>query len=569
MKKNIANAGEKHAALYVRVSTGHQVDKCSLPFQRKELKTYCEHVLHLPAAACEIYEDAGRSAKNTDRPAFRRMMQNIEAGKVSHVVVYKIDRISRNLVDFSQMYDEFKRRKVTFISLNEQFDTSNALGEAVLKIILVFAELERKMTSERVTDIMIDRAKAAKWNGARVPYGWRWNEAAGMPEHDPVEAPLLVRIYDMYLSTKSTVKITRYLNGHNIPTKRGGKWTSKTVADLIRNPLNVGDYRYNYRASAHGEKKPAEEVVYVRDVFPPIVPRETYEACIKSMDANAASIRKPGMKHTEKRVHIFQGLLVCGSCGRPFQVRSVDKMRKSGLRPTYYICGNRARAYGCDAPYTSDLALGGFIFNYVSNVVKASGLRRSIASPEDLEKILLTGPDFSDIAGISEAGLKAMFSLLSVPDRAAYRPAPLPDGADQGREEELKRDIAAQARALDRLKAAYLYGDGMGEKEFLDMKAAIETRRVKAENELKGLDRDHPTGKAGEAAFVRSASGFLLAHELNRGEHINFQAFAVGVDPAVLNDFLRTVIKKIDVVNGKVDTIHFVNGIDHKFLYRE
>lgn len=569
MKKNTVNAGEKRAALYVRVSTGHQVDKCSLPFQRKELKAYCEHVLHFPAAACEIYEDAGRSAKNTDRPAFRRMMQDIEAGKVSHVVVYKIDRISRNLVDFSQMYDEFKRRKVTFISLNEQFDTSNALGEAVLKIILVFAELERKMTSERVSDIMLDRARAAKWNGARVPYGWRWNAAAGAPEHDPVEAPRLVQIYDMYLATKSTVKITRYLNGHNIPTKRGGKWTSKTVADLIRNPLNVGDYRYNYRASAHGEKKPAEEVVYVRDVFPPIIPREKYDACIKLMDTNAASVRKPGMVHTKKRVHIFQSLLVCGKCGRPFQVRTVDKMRKSGLRPTYYICGNRARAYGCDAPYTSDIALGDFVFNYVSNVVRASRERQKIRTPEDLEKILLSGPDFEGIAGISESGLKAMFSLLSVPDRAAYRPAPLPDGANQGREEELKRNIAAQARALDRLKAAYLYGVGMTEKEFLETKAAIESRRVKAENELKELSRADPAGKASEAAFVRSASGFLLAHELNSGEHIDFQDFAAAADPAVLHDFLKTVIKKIDIINGKVYAIHFVNGIEHRFLYRE
>ena len=167
---------EKIVALYVRVSTGYQVDKDSLPFQKKELKAYCEHVLHIDKNCIEIFEDAGKSGKNTKRPAFERMMGKVKSGQVSHVIVYKIDRISRNLVDFSLMYDDFKYNNVTFISLNEQFDTSSAIGEAILKIILVFAELERKLTSERVTDVMIGRAQSGQWNGARVPYGWDWDE---------------------------------------------------------------------------------------------------------------------------------------------------------------------------------------------------------------------------------------------------------------------------------------------------------------------------------------------------------------------------------------------------------
>ena len=89
------------------------------------------------------------------------MIEKVKSGMISHVVVYKIDRISRNLVDFSIMYNDFKEHKVAFISLNEQFDTSSAIGEAVLKIILVFAELERKLTGERVRDIMMNRALEA------------------------------------------------------------------------------------------------------------------------------------------------------------------------------------------------------------------------------------------------------------------------------------------------------------------------------------------------------------------------------------------------------------------------
>lgn len=138
--------------------TGYQIDKDSLPFQKKELKNYCLHVLHISPDEIEISEDAGKSGKNTDRPAFQRMMKKVKSGKVGRVLVYKIDRISRNLVDFSLMYDDFKANRTTFISLNEQFDTGSAIGEAVLKILLVFAELECKLTSERVNAIIKDNS---------------------------------------------------------------------------------------------------------------------------------------------------------------------------------------------------------------------------------------------------------------------------------------------------------------------------------------------------------------------------------------------------------------------------
>ena len=277
---------EKVVALYVRVSTGYQVDKDSLPFQKKELKNYCEHVLHINKNRIEVFEDAGKSGKNTKRPAFERMMEKVKSGQVSHVIVYKIDRISRNLVDFSLMYDDFKYNNVTFISLNEQFDTSSAIGEAILKIILVFAELERKLTSERVTDVMIGRAQNGQWNGARVPYGWDWDEEKQMPVHSKKEAQYGIDMYHRYLNGYSTLRIARYNNEHSIPTKRGGEWSSKTVGDFLRNPMNKGDYRYNYRNSARGKKKAKEEVVYIKNVFPPLIDPTIFDEVNRRLDEN-------------------------------------------------------------------------------------------------------------------------------------------------------------------------------------------------------------------------------------------------------------------------------------------
>lgn len=159
--------GAKKAAIYIRVSTHWQIDKDSLKVQRRELIAYAEMVLGITDYA--IFEDPGYSAKNTDRPDYQAMMDRIRTGEFTHLIVWKIDRISRNLLDFASMYEELKKLGVTFVSKNEQFDTSNAIGEAMLKIILVFAELERQMTSERVTAVMLSRANNGQWNGGKVP----------------------------------------------------------------------------------------------------------------------------------------------------------------------------------------------------------------------------------------------------------------------------------------------------------------------------------------------------------------------------------------------------------------
>ena len=177
-------------AIYVRVSTTHQIDKDSLPMQKQDLISYAK--LMLGTDDYVIFEDAGYSGKNTDRPKFQEMMSQVRNGAFTHILVWKIDRISRNLLDFATMYQELKDIGVVFVSKNEQFDTSSAMGEAMLKIILIFAELERNMTSERVTATMISKASNREWNGGRVPYGYKYiSETSEFPPH-PEESEIAI-----------------------------------------------------------------------------------------------------------------------------------------------------------------------------------------------------------------------------------------------------------------------------------------------------------------------------------------------------------------------------------------
>lgn len=124
-------AGKKQtarAAIYVRVSTLHQIDKDSLPMQRQDLIAYAKLMLNTEDYV--IFEDAGYSGKNTDRPKYQEMMSQIRSGVFTHLLVWKIDRISRNLLDFATMYTELKDLGVVFVSKNEQFDTSTAMGRS-------------------------------------------------------------------------------------------------------------------------------------------------------------------------------------------------------------------------------------------------------------------------------------------------------------------------------------------------------------------------------------------------------------------------------------------------------
>lgn len=559
----------RKTAIYTRVSTGYQVDKDSLPYQRQECQSYCRLILHVPDEEMEIYEDAGKSGKNTDRPGFQRMMRAVKAGSISRVVVLKIDRISRNLVDFSMMYEDFKEHEVSFISLNEQFDTSSAMGEAMLKIILVFAELERKMTSERVTGVMIGRAKNGDWNGARVPFGWEWDPENKKPVHHPVEGPLVIQMYEMYLQHSSSCQLRDYLNSHDIPTKRGGEWTSKTVADIIRNPLNKGDYRYNYRQSARGKKKSAEDVIYIKGLYEPLVDPDVWDRANAIMDGNTRLKNKPGQPHSTQYPHIFQRLLYCADCGSPYAVRSLDTMRKNGFRPSAYICGRRYRKRACMAPGVSDVTLGPFILNYVSHVSRAAAMSGQFHSSGDLEDFLLSGPEFADIVGIDQEGLEQMYSLYCAGAKGTWTADPVkPAAVSTAKISELQGRIARADRALERLKKAYLFSDdSMSEREFLEMRDEIESERVSAQNELRDLQTEDPIS-TNDLAFFRSASGWLLAHHLNTDDHIEYSELAAIVQPDVLRDFIRTVIRKITVKDKRIYSIEFQNGIVHRFLYR-
>ena len=561
----------KKAAIYIRVSTHWQIDKDSLKVQRRELIAYVELVLGI--TDYEVFEDPGYSAKNTDRPDYQAMMERIRTGEFTHLVVWKIDRISRNLLDFAYMYDELKRLGVTFVSKNEQFDTSTAIGEAMLKIILVFAELERNMTSERVTAVMLSRANNGQWNGGRVPYGYSWDKESGTFAVVEQEAKVANRMAELYEQYQSLLYVVKYMNDAGITTRNGKAWTPTAVRKILTNPWNIGHYVYNVHSGGKGtEKRSEDEWITVEDHHPAILDERLFYRIKFLLTRNKRGGVPASKTYVRKNIHIFGGLLRCAKCGSNM-IANQDRRRANGIRPSIYACGSRRRKQtSCANKYISDMVLGPFVLNYVANIIRAAKSYDGSSDTELLSKKLLAGEAFSDVDSINEDALVELISAFNAADGAEeYRPQLALSGADGTITEAdtLKSRKNRIENALSRLNALYLYDENaMPQKDFVMQRADLSKQLEQVNSRLSEIQGRGEDAEVTSDSFIMKASYYIMANKLIEGGYIDYEKYIRAIDPAVPKSFLASVIDHIDADDGRVTAITFKNGIEHRFTYK-
>lgn len=193
-----------------------------------------------------IYQDNGFSGKNTDRPDFQRMMRDIRTNKIKKVIVYKLDRISRSILDFSEMMEEFQKYKVDFISATEKFDTSSPMGRAMLNICIVFAQLERETIQQRVADAYDSRSRRGFYMGGKIPYGFTKKATmidgikTSMYEINPVESDDIKTIFKLYSKPSATLgDVLREITKDGNINNRGKYWNTARISEMMRNPVYV------------------------------------------------------------------------------------------------------------------------------------------------------------------------------------------------------------------------------------------------------------------------------------------------------------------------------------------
>jgi len=226
-------------AIYTRQSV-EKIDSISIESQLE----YCKYETR--GNPYKQYIDRGYSGKNTNRPAFEEMLADMEQGKISRVIVYKLDRISRSILDFANMMEAFQKYNVEFVSSTEKFDTSTPIGRAMLNICIVFAQLERETIQKRVTDAYYSRCKKGLYMGGRIPYGFAKMDTVinriktSMYISVPEESEQIKLMYSLYANSENSLgDIVTYFNENGIKHMRGGMWSTARISDMLRNPVYV------------------------------------------------------------------------------------------------------------------------------------------------------------------------------------------------------------------------------------------------------------------------------------------------------------------------------------------
>ena len=261
-------------ALYIRVSTDKQANEgYSLEAQREKLQAYCI-AQGWAADEAHIYVDAGQSAKSTDRPEYQRMIADVAAGDVRRIVAVKLDRLSRNTRDFLGLLDYCDEHACGIVSIAESFDTSTAVGRAVVTVLMAFAELERSQIADRMQSGRDEKARQGERNGAPVPYGYTYS--GGQWAAHPEQAATVRRIFNEFCGGASLRGVAALLNTDGIPAPRGRSWYPAQVGYILDNGLYAGLVQYK-----GGDAVPS-------DGIPAIVERAVYDAA----GARLATLRR-------------------------------------------------------------------------------------------------------------------------------------------------------------------------------------------------------------------------------------------------------------------------------------
>ena len=367
----------KRVAIYTRKSTdkGLERDFNSLDAQREACEQYIKSQAHLCWKLTDVhYDDGGFTGANIDRPAFARLLADIEAGQIDVVVVYKVDRLSRSLLDFAKVMDRFNQAGAAFVSVTQNFSTADAMGRLTLNVLMSFAEFEREMISERTRDKIAGSRRRGKWTGGAVPIGYEaQDKKLVIVEH---EAHVVRDIFERYLDRQSALEIAQHLNETHQLTKQrttskgrirqGRDWTKDTVLRILKNAVYAGFMPYR-------------DEVYEGE----------HEAIIDAATFHrvAVYLKKYGAGRTGKPrsgEYLLSGRLYC-VCGYAMTAKGTRKKKGGTTKYRYYQCvmKDKLGRRGCESRPLPAGAIEGFVVARIRDVTADGSVAEEVARRMD------------------------------------------------------------------------------------------------------------------------------------------------------------------------------------------
>ncbi|TWT51753.1 DNA-invertase hin [Thalassoglobus neptunius] len=310
-----------------------------------------------------------------ERPALQRLIEEIDAGRVDCVIVYKVDRLSRSLLDFSRIMATFDERNVSFVSVTQQFNTTSSMGRLTLNILLSFAQFERELISERTRDKMGAARRRGKWCGGTPPYGY--DVVDGKLIVNESEARRVREIFELYLDLKSVREVLKVIQQKAWKTKvwttksgkqRGGTaFTKNTLNYLLRNVTYIGQVSYENQIYS-GEHRA-------------IVDSQVFAETQKRLDRN----RMFGDAKRSRSGALLSRLIRCQSCGCGM---SHSQTRRGSRSYRYYVCLNAMQNgyQQCPSPTVSAPEIERFVVEQIREVGQDVQLRAGVIAEIDRQR---------------------------------------------------------------------------------------------------------------------------------------------------------------------------------------
>lgn len=326
--------------------------------------------------AHRVFRDKGYSGKNTERPDFQEMMAAVRSGGVRRIIVYRLDRISRSVLDFANVISELQKYGVEFVSITERFDTSTPIGKAMLMIVMVFAQLERETIQQRVIDAYRSRSRKGFYMGGRVPYGFELENTVidgiktCMYKPIPEQIKIVQLIFRLYAQPQvSFSDVVRYLSKNGIKNQDDKNFSRMRIRDIITNPVYAradaaifeffrgqgtevvndisqfigtnGAYLYTGNKAEKRKSICLDGQVLVLAPHEGCIDSDTWIMCRRKC-LNVRQIAKP----IKAKNTWLAGKIKCIDCGHALSLKQYPRKRGGDAR--YYICNSKYVSASCD-----------------------------------------------------------------------------------------------------------------------------------------------------------------------------------------------------------------------------